>query len=65
MTESVQTNQDPPHKLAIVGHVHQRDVGEDQHTDNTNKTALAGTRRHNCHDNYASLATSQDAGELG
>jgi very-short-patch-repair endonuclease len=37
-------------------------VGEDQHTNNTNKTALPGTRRHGCHNDRAGPVTSKDAG---
>jgi len=40
-------------------------AGDDQHADNTNKTALPGTRRHDRHDSHASLVISENAGELG
>jgi len=39
-------------------------AGDEQHADNTNKTALPGTRRHDRHDDHASLV-SENAGELG
>jgi hypothetical protein len=40
-------------------------VVEDQHPDNTDKTALPGTRRHDCYDDHATRMISQNAGELG
>lgn len=40
-------------------------LGEDQHTDNTSKTALSGTRRHDRYDGRAGPEITKDAGELG
>jgi hypothetical protein len=40
-------------------------IGEDQHADNTNKTAFTGTRRHDCENEQVGPLTFIDAGELG
>jgi hypothetical protein len=40
-------------------------VGKDQHAYNTDKTAIPGTLRHDCHEAHASAVTSNDADELG
>ena len=40
-------------------------VAEDQHLNNTDKTALLGTRRHGCHDDHAGPNDQPEAAELG
>ena len=40
-------------------------VGEDQHTNNTKRAALPGTRRHACYESHASAVTNKNADELG
>jgi len=52
-----------------VRHQHKSNAGleveEDQHLDNTDETALLGTRRPGCYDDHAGRMISQNAGELG
>ena len=40
-------------------------AAEDQHPNNTDKTALPGTRRHGCHDDHPDPNDQPEAGELG
>jgi hypothetical protein len=51
--------------LRVATNTKDTSLGEDQHTYNTDKTALPGIRRHDRYDGRANPFTSQYADELG